>query len=32
LLGNSLYIIEYDAKVGSIWKVTLPGGSKKEKK
>ena len=32
LLGNSLYIIEYDAKVGSIWKVTLPRGSKKEKK
>ena len=32
LLGSSLYIIEYDAKVGSIWKVTLPGGSKKEKK
>ena len=32
LLGNSLYIIEYDAKVGSIWKVTLPGGSNKEKK
>jgi glucose/arabinose dehydrogenase len=29
LLGNSLYIIEYDAKVGSIWKVTLPAGSKK---
>ena len=24
LLGNSLYIIEYDAKVGSIWKITLP--------
>jgi glucose/arabinose dehydrogenase len=24
LLGNSLYIIEYDAKVGSIWKVTFP--------
>ena len=32
LLGSSLYIIEYDVKVGSIWKVTLPGGSKKEKK
>ena len=24
LLGNSLYIIEYDAKAGSIWKVTFP--------
>lgn len=32
LIGNSLYIIEYDAKVGSIWKVTLPAGSKKFKK
>jgi len=32
LLGNSLYVIEYDARVGSIWKVTLPGGSKKVKK
>lgn len=32
LLGNSLYIIEYDAKEGSIWKVTLPSGSKKVKK
>jgi len=32
LLGNSLYIIEYDAKVGSIWKVTLPAGSKMIKK
>jgi len=26
MLGNSLYIIEYDAKVGSIWKITLPSG------
>ena len=24
MVGNSLYIIEYDAKVGSIWKITLP--------
>jgi hypothetical protein len=31
LLGNSLYIIEYDAKEGSIWKVNLPPGSKKIK-
>ena len=31
LLGNSLYIIEYDAKEGSIWKVNLPPGSKKAK-
>lgn len=32
ILGNSLYIIEHDAKVGSIWKVTLPVGSQKIKK
>ncbi|MDP3468086.1 MAG: PQQ-dependent sugar dehydrogenase [Daejeonella sp.] len=32
LLGNSLYIIEYDARAGSIWKVTLPAGSKKVKR
>ncbi len=32
LLGNSLYIIEYDAREGSIWKVTLPADNKKIKK
>jgi glucose/arabinose dehydrogenase len=29
LVNNELYIIEYDAREGSIWKVTLPAGSKK---
>ena len=32
LVNNELYIIEYDAKEGSIWKVTLPGGSNKGNK
>lgn len=32
LVGNSLYVIEYDAKEGSIWKITLPAGSRKSKK
>lgn len=31
LVGNSLYVIEYDAREGSIWKITLPS-SKKAKK
>lgn len=31
LVGNSLYIIEYGAREGSIWKITLPAGSKKLK-
>lgn len=29
LLGNALYIIEYDGKGGSIWKITLPAGKTK---
>jgi glucose/arabinose dehydrogenase len=29
LLGNSLYIIEYDAKLGSIWKVSFPAVNQK---
>lgn len=32
LIGNSLYIIEYGAREGSIWKITLPAGSKKAKR
>lgn len=32
LVGNELYVIEYDAREGSIWKITLPSDSKKLKK
>ncbi|WP_276361800.1 PQQ-dependent sugar dehydrogenase [Daejeonella sp. H1SJ63] len=32
LVGNELYVIEYDAREGSIWKITLPSGSGKAKK
>lgn len=32
LIGNELYIIEYGAVQGSIWKLTLPGKSKPVKK
>ena len=32
LVANALYIIEYDAREASIWKITLPAGSKKIRK
>jgi len=32
MVKNDLYIIEYDANEGSIWKVTLPSASKKGNK
>lgn len=32
LVGNELYVIEYDAREGSIWKITLPSDKIKRKK
>lgn len=32
LVGNELYVIEYDAREGSIWKITLPSDKVKRKK
>lgn len=32
LIKNVMYVIEYDAVEGSIWKITFPAGSKKYKR
>jgi hypothetical protein len=32
LVRNVMYVIEYDAVEASIWKITLPSGSKKSRK
>jgi len=32
LVGNELYVIEYNSVQGSIWKITLPGSGKSKRK
>jgi hypothetical protein len=32
LVKNIMYVIEYDAVEASIWKITMPKGSKKSKR